>query len=101
MEVVRRDPCDYMPVRAPSNEELVRRIADGPNVWIAAGDGDIERVRFLLDNGDMTPTSADAARYTPIHAAASYARHDMMCVCADQPVSVGARKGRRKRRQCA
>ena len=68
-----------MPVPDPS-VDVVRSVSEGANIWIAASDGDLGRVRFLLEHGDVVPTSADAARYTPIHAAASYAKHDVLYV---------------------
>ncbi|WFD33243.1 hypothetical protein MCUN1_000056 [Malassezia cuniculi] len=61
-----------------SEKELEQRVTEGPNVWIAAGDGDIERVKFLLEHGNVTPTSGDSAGYTPIHAAVSYAQHELL-----------------------
>lgn len=42
-----------MPVPALSKEEISERIANGPNVWIAASDGDLDRVKFLLDHAGM------------------------------------------------
>ena len=44
-----------MPVAVPNREEIQRRIAGGANVWIAAGDGDIERVRFLMEHDGRSP----------------------------------------------
>ncbi|WFD06663.1 hypothetical protein MVES1_002017 [Malassezia vespertilionis] len=61
-----------------SAQEETKRVDDGPNIWIAAGDGDIERVKYLLDSGIATPISADLSGYTPVHAAASYEKMDML-----------------------
>ncbi|CAD6911747.1 unnamed protein product [Tilletia laevis] len=45
------------------------------NIWLAAGEGDLDSVRYLLDNQpDLTPTSPDDFSYTAVHAAASYAQ---------------------------
>ncbi|KZT56932.1 ankyrin [Calocera cornea HHB12733] len=47
----------------------------GKNIWVAAGDGDLERVQELvgrkLEEG-IAPNAPDQNTYTPMHAAASY-----------------------------
>ncbi|WFD44033.1 hypothetical protein MPSI1_002698 [Malassezia psittaci] len=67
-----------MPAAVVSKEEIAQRLQSGANIWIAVADGDIDRVKFLLEHGNVTPTSGDMAKYTPIHAAASYSRHDLL-----------------------
>ena len=67
-----------MPTAVASQEEIAQRLQSGPNIWISVADGDKERVKLLLEQGHATPTSRDMVRYTPIHAAASYARHDLL-----------------------
>ncbi|CUA73380.1 hypothetical protein RSOLAG22IIIB_05270 [Rhizoctonia solani] len=43
------------------------------NIWIAAGDGDLERVKMLVEEQGVSPNAADdVIGYTPMHAAASY-----------------------------
>ncbi|KAJ7707763.1 ankyrin repeat-containing domain protein [Mycena rosella] len=42
------------------------------NIWVAAGDGDLERVRHLVEQESLSPNAPDAFTYTPMHAAASY-----------------------------
>ncbi|KAI0749587.1 ankyrin [Daedaleopsis nitida] len=42
------------------------------NIWVAAGDGDIERVRELIEVHSISPNIPDQNTYTPMHAAASY-----------------------------
>ncbi|CEL55520.1 Ankyrin repeat-containing protein P1E11,10 OS=Schizosaccharomyces pombe (strain 972 / ATCC 24843) GN=SPCP1E11.10 PE=4 SV=1 [Rhizoctonia solani AG-1 IB] len=43
------------------------------NIWIAAGDGDLERVKTLIEEQGVSPNAADdVIGYTPMHAAASY-----------------------------
>ncbi|KAI0822468.1 ankyrin [Trametes gibbosa] len=42
------------------------------NIWVAAGDGDLERVRELIEVHSMSPNVPDPNTYTPMHAAASY-----------------------------
>ncbi|WVQ78100.1 hypothetical protein IAT38_000181 [Cryptococcus sp. DSM 104549] len=43
------------------------------NLWVAASDGDLERVQYLIENEGATPNDKDSNSYTPMHAAASYA----------------------------
>ncbi|BEI87200.1 hypothetical protein CcaverHIS002_0705460 [Cutaneotrichosporon cavernicola] len=54
------------------------------NLWVAASDGDIERVRSLIAAG-ATANDRDAHSYTPMHAAASYAHLQLL----EYLVSVG------------
>ncbi|KAH9936059.1 ankyrin [Amylocystis lapponica] len=42
------------------------------NLWVAAGDGDLDRVRELIETASMSPNAPDPYTYTPMHAAASY-----------------------------
>ncbi|KDR76328.1 hypothetical protein GALMADRAFT_247717 [Galerina marginata CBS 339.88] len=42
------------------------------NIWVAAGDGDLDRVRELIEHHSLSPNLPDDFTYTPIHAAASY-----------------------------
>ncbi|KAJ6513331.1 ankyrin repeat-containing domain protein [Mycena sanguinolenta] len=42
------------------------------NIWVAAGDGDLDRVRHLVEQESFSPNAPDAFTYTPMHAAASY-----------------------------
>ncbi|TBU49844.1 ankyrin [Dichomitus squalens] len=42
------------------------------NIWIAAGDGDLERVRELIEVHSISANVPDENTYTPMHAAASY-----------------------------
>ncbi|PWN41305.1 ankyrin [Ceraceosorus guamensis] len=46
--------------------------AQSSNIWIAAGEGDDERVTYLIEVEDISPTAPDSNTYTPLHAAASY-----------------------------
>lgn len=56
-----RDPrVDLMPVSAPSSKEVELRVAEGSNVWVAASDGDIERVKFLLEHGSACMLTSGA-----------------------------------------
>ncbi|KAL7423967.1 hypothetical protein Q5752_001552 [Cryptotrichosporon argae] len=56
----------------------------GKNIWVAASDGDIERVRTLVEAG-QSPNALDANSYSPMHAAASYSHLELL----DYLVSVG------------
>lgn len=67
-----------MPTATPSQEEFAERVQNGPNIWIAVADGDEERVKLLLEHSGVTPVTGDMVQYTPIHAAASYGRHDLL-----------------------
>ncbi|KAJ1307643.1 hypothetical protein OPQ81_001737 [Rhizoctonia solani] len=43
------------------------------NIWIAAGDGDLDRVKALIEEQGVSPNAADdVIGYTPMHAASSY-----------------------------
>lgn len=43
------------------------------NIWVAAGDGDLDRVQILLESDPtLSPNIPDDNAYTPMHAAASY-----------------------------
>lgn len=42
------------------------------NIWVAAGDGDLDRVRELIEQQSLSPNVPDPNTYTPMHAAASY-----------------------------
>ena len=91
-----------MPV--PTNTTPANGEQDGgKNIWIAAGEGDIDRVKLLVDEqGEsvfshilprgrlslafifpaigVSPTAPDPYTYTPLHAAASYGHVDILYV---------------------
>lgn len=48
------------------------------NLWIAAADNNIEKVKEFLESPNLTPNSRDQNGYTPIHAAAEYAHLDLL-----------------------
>jgi len=48
------------------------RSANTKNIWVAAGDGDLERVMELVEGQSLSPNVPDPNTYTPMHAAASY-----------------------------
>lgn len=50
----------------------------GKNIWIAAGEGDLERVKECIEREGISPTAADEFTYTPLHAAASYGHLDIL-----------------------
>ncbi|CAG8444736.1 3448_t:CDS:2 [Ambispora leptoticha] len=49
----------------------MRPTEDDINIWIAAGDGKIERVQELISRG-VSPNAKDQNGYTPLAAAVSY-----------------------------
>ncbi|QRV89861.1 ankyrin repeats [Ceratobasidium sp. AG-Ba] len=52
---------------------MVRADTASKNIWIAAGDGDLQRVRELVEEQGISPNAPDdVIGYTPMHAAASY-----------------------------
>lgn len=50
----------------------------GKNIWIAAGEGDLERVKECVDVEGTSPIAADEFTYTPLHAAASYGHLEIL-----------------------
>ncbi|EKM78735.1 hypothetical protein AGABI1DRAFT_114339 [Agaricus bisporus var. burnettii JB137-S8] len=48
------------------------------NIWVAAGDGDLERVRELIEHQGDSPNARDPFTYTPMHAAASYGQRHVL-----------------------
>lgn len=50
----------------------------GKNIWIAAGEGDLDRVKECVDHEGISPVAADEFTYTPLHAAASYGHLDIL-----------------------
>ncbi|KAI0279736.1 ankyrin repeat-containing domain protein [Russula aff. rugulosa BPL654] len=48
------------------------------NIWVAAGDGDLSRVRELIEHHSISPNVPDSFTYTPMHAAASYGHLDIL-----------------------
>ncbi|KAG8762584.1 hypothetical protein FRC15_008436 [Serendipita sp. 397] len=42
------------------------------NIWVAASDGELERVQYLIEEEGISPNAPDPNTYTPMHAAASY-----------------------------
>ncbi|KZS92393.1 ankyrin [Sistotremastrum niveocremeum HHB9708] len=49
------------------------RTVNAKNIWVAAGDGDLDRVQVWI-----SPNQADENTYTPMHAAASYGHIDIL-----------------------
>ncbi|SJX61044.1 uncharacterized protein SRS1_12266 [Sporisorium reilianum f. sp. reilianum] len=55
------------------------------NIWIAAGEGDLERVKECVDREGISPVAADEFTYTPLHAAASYGHLDILRYLLSHP----------------
>jgi uncharacterized protein len=55
------------------------------NVWIAASDGDIARVREILDNKEVESVNTqDENGYSALHAAVSYGHEELIVVLLDE-----------------
>lgn len=68
MKAKPRDPhTPPQPVQMAPNS----RVAD-KNIWVAASDGDLQRVQYLIEQEGVSPNIPDPHTYTPMHAAASY-----------------------------
>lgn len=48
------------------------------NIWVAASDGDLQRVQHLVEVEGVSPNAKDANSYSPMHAAASYAHLELL-----------------------
>ncbi|KAF9649828.1 ankyrin [Thelephora ganbajun] len=48
------------------------------NIWVAAGDGDLDRVKGLIEQQALSPNAPDPYTYTPMHAAASYGHIEVL-----------------------
>ncbi|KAG8747303.1 hypothetical protein FRC10_001482 [Ceratobasidium sp. 414] len=58
---------------------MARADAASKNIWIAAGDGDLARVKEFIEEQGMSPNVPDdVIGYTPMHAAASYAHLNIL-----------------------
>lgn len=55
------------------------------NIWIAAGEGDLDRVKHCIEVEGISPTAADEFTYTPLHAAASYGHLDILRFLLSHP----------------
>ena len=53
-------------------------VSAAKNIWVAAGEGDLERVKECVDVEGISPVAADEFTYTPLHAAASYSHLDIL-----------------------
>ncbi len=49
----------------------------GSNIWTSAADGDLDRVKFLVESG-VSVNAADELGYTPVQAASSWGRVDVL-----------------------
>ncbi len=48
------------------------------NIWTAAADGKLEIVSHLIESGNFSPNIKDENGYTPMHAATSYNRKEVL-----------------------
>lgn len=75
-----------MPV--PTNltrEPAAQSTSLAKNIWIAAGEGDLDRVKECVEQEGVSVTAADAFTYTPLHAAASYGHLDILRYLLSHP----------------
>ncbi|KAI8074120.1 ankyrin repeat-containing domain protein [Gongronella butleri] len=56
---------------------MVKATSTSDNIWVAAGDGQLDRVKMLLEEG-VDPNGKDEFGYTPIHAAVSYNQKEVL-----------------------
>ena len=92
-EILSLSPQD---TKMPVPTSLDRQTASAPasaaassskNIWIAAGEGDLERVKDCVDREGISPTAADEFTYTPLHAAASYGHLDILRYLLSHPTA--------------
>ncbi|ORY33797.1 ankyrin repeat-containing domain protein [Naematelia encephala] len=57
---------------------MVQATSASKNIWVAASDGDLDRVRYLIEQEGLSPNVKDSNSYSPMHAAASYAHHPLL-----------------------
>ncbi|ORZ14731.1 ankyrin repeat-containing domain protein [Absidia repens] len=55
----------------------MRATSSNDNIWVAAGDGQLERLKELVEGG-AEPNAKDDFGYTPIHAAVSYNHKEIL-----------------------
>ncbi|RIA91204.1 ankyrin repeat-containing domain protein [Glomus cerebriforme] len=60
------------------------------NIWVAAGNGDIQRVTELIRSG-ISPNSRDSNGYTPLAAATSYNHIDLIDFLISEGADVNIR----------
>lgn len=73
------DNTSSMPVPTSTNIRPAAATSSAPkNIWIAAGEGDLARVKECVDVEGISPVAADEFTYTPLHAAASYGHLDIL-----------------------
>ncbi|KAH8920186.1 ankyrin [Atractiella rhizophila] len=48
------------------------------NIWTAVSDGDLERVKYLIETEGVSPNAKDENSYTPLHAAVSWNQKEIL-----------------------
>jgi hypothetical protein len=61
-------------------------MTEDDNIWVAASDGDMEKVQAYINADPKNASIGDETGYTPIHAAAAYGHHELITYL----LSVGA-----------
>lgn len=76
---------DIMPVPTSLGRPSAGGASSNKNIWIAAGEGDLGRVKECVDGEGISPVAADEFTYTPLHAAASYGHLDILRYLLNHP----------------
>lgn len=63
------------------------------NLWVAAGDGDLDRVQELIEQQGLSPNAPDQYTYTPMHAAVSYGHIEVLEYLISQGGNVNVTDG--------
>ena len=63
------------------------------NIWTAASDGDVDRVKELIEIEGVNPNAQDENGYSPLHAASSYGEIETL----EYLLSIGADVNIRKK----
>jgi hypothetical protein len=64
---------------------------ENENVWVAASDGDIEKVQKYIQDDPRMATSGDENGYTAIHAAAAYGHQQLIQILLEAGADLHAR----------
>lgn len=71
-----------VPIPVPSSADALSSASasstSGSNIWEAAGEGDLERVKYWVEQHGLSVIVPDQFTYTPIHAAASWGREEVL-----------------------
>ncbi|KAK4688657.1 hypothetical protein P7C73_g1461, partial [Tremellales sp. Uapishka_1] len=63
---------------------MVQAASASTNIWVAASDGDLARVQYLIEVEHLSPNVLDSNSYSPMHAAASYSHLELLAYLLSQ-----------------